>query len=242
MRPRFVSLRFAGPIVGVISLVLFTNVFTGIPSGASNPSCNDLPSHAYDNQEGLGIAYGNQALISVGSPAVPPAGGTTVEHLFIKKSPGLEVGWLIGEELGPGGDDVGFTTSPIVYGTNNTSGSGYIEDNGPAITNGSDHWYTTWFSGTTGYFRIDTGVNGSVIYNAGFLNDGGGTGELLDGGEFSDDEGHSGGSNSFTRLTFLNSSGGWEEYQGFGAACNDPNLTISYSTANLSISDSGSVS
>lgn len=213
------------------------------PSGASNPSCNDAPSHSYSIADFNGTAFGNESTIYVGSPGVPPSGGTIVQHLFVVgNNGGLEVGWLIGEELGDGGGQVGFTTSPIAYVTNNTSGSGYIEENGPIVGNNSTDWYATWFSGNIEHFRIDNAYEGSVIWSGSFDNQSQ-SGAIKDGAEVLSSVGVDTGSNTFTYLEYLKSSGSWANYGSLVGMCNDPNLSITYGGAgsSLYIADSGKV-
>jgi hypothetical protein len=167
--------------------------------------------------------YGAEGLISAHTESIPAVNNNfTDENVHaVEGSTGLEVGWYVGY-----GNQTGtYVTTPHAYATLN----GPSEQDGPAISSGSDYWYTAWWSGDQENFRVDNGVNGSVIWNNTISASNSGPGTILAMGETSATSLPMGPS-TLSALQQLQANGTWISWAAM-TTCSDSPYTVSSSGA-----------
>lgn len=154
--------RRVGAIMLSLSLLFVGIVAVGLtsaPPASATSSCPYTPNYYAGGTDGAGSRWGVQGLISARSESVPSQNGNfTDEAVHAIGSPnGLEVGWYVGY----GNQTGAYVTSPHLYATLN----GPSEVDGPSVSTSSDDWYSTWWSGSTDHYRVETGINGSTVWS-----------------------------------------------------------------------------
>jgi hypothetical protein len=232
-RQALVGVAFSG-----VTLLTFGSVAGAVPP------CNGSPNlYAEGRYPGTGYAYGVQSTIVVGSVSAPPIGDVTDQHVYVSNGAGsldgLEVGWFIGQGVAT------FYTSPHLFATN-FAGSGYSEQDGVSAPAGSAYWYSTWWNGAHRYYRVDTTVNGSLVWNTGSPQGSNTSGPSSSYGYAVAGEeagpnvaGLSPGPSRFNYIQTLNFSGSWGNWTSTPSLCEDPNLVVSYQSSPYQISTGG---
>jgi hypothetical protein len=188
---------------------------------ASAASCIYTPNHYAGATKAGSDQYGSQGLISAHSESVPPTNGNFTDEAVhaIDGTTGLEVGWYVGY----GAQTGTYVTTPHAYATLN----GPSEQDGPAISSGSDYWYTTWWSGTTENYRVDNALFGSVIWHGTIAASNAGPGTIVALGE-TDFTTLPMGPSTFTDLQQLQGNGTWIDWVAL-TTCSDSPYTVSSS-------------
>ena len=234
-------------------LIAVTTLLSVFMVGVSSPAgaISTCAGHGSNNYA-MGFsttynAFGVEAYIPVNSPSVPAKGYTIDQHIFTisgSGQSGSEVGWLIGTERGDGGVYYGYTTSPVLFATNNDASplSAYVEFNGPTIANGSNDYYTIWWNGSsTLSFRVNSSIGGTILWSGGWAltRNAGAAGA---GSEFAPGnyvlQGKTAGSSTIGPYLYLNSANSWVPF-GYPSVCADTGLSVSLNGSNLT--DSGTL-
>jgi len=214
-----------------------------IPYGSANavPSCTGTPNLYAEGNYG-GYFYGVQSTIVVGSVSAPPPNNFTVQHVYVGNGAsgidGLELGWFIGQGVST------FYTTPHFFASNFDL-PGYSEQDGTSAPPGSNYWYSTWWSGHQRYYRVDTTINGSIVWNSGSPQSSNASGPVPPNGspvvgeEATKTSGLSPGASRFESIQYLQSNGSWSNWTFAPTLCANPNFVVSFGTSPYRVSTGG---
>jgi hypothetical protein len=232
--------RLRIPIALLIGSVILFQAASIQGASAATPTCTSqgftFNYYAAGYQLNMTLE-GVQAVISTSLPVVKDVNDNFTDeavHIYNLTSgtEGLEIGWYVGW----GTETQTYVTAPHAYATMN----------GPQAVDGPDvygvgntptyYWYSTWNSGSTSHFRVDTSVNGSILWQTTIAGTDPGPGGGAAVGE-TENTSTPMGPSDFTQIQQFNSNGIWDNWTSM-QLCTDPPYAISQNSGN-SVQNSG---